>query len=430
MANNRTTFLIGAGTPLDLDLPQGIIKPSTQNITSEVCKPYRDYFNAKNPITIVKDIYDKLMTVYPPDHSNPYLYKQPPPYVHFEHLFHVLEMLYSYESVWNGKCHNADIFPVFAPFTRPDMKVDDNNLSSVMQQFVLRIMDIINGYDTIFREQQNKENEWYRNFYQQFGKNSDFFVLNYDTTIENSIADYEDGFESDSKQSIFKRFNPTRLFENPKKISTINHLHGCINYYYSSYKDINEDVYTYLFHDLYKYPDYATVKKLMEGRGQSQPTNQSGETYYSSPIITGLRKTDKLTGIPFDFYHSNLTNCITRNSRLVINGYSFGDLYCNKLLNRMNLLHGGQRRIVLINFLNIPKRDRLDGGYWLSQEMGSFLCRVMEIGTFNEAMKQLYKNEDKKSGALYSDNGCLMVLPKGFKHAAKYSNNIESFLNS
>ena len=29
MENNRTTFLIGAGTPLDLVLPQDVIKPST-----------------------------------------------------------------------------------------------------------------------------------------------------------------------------------------------------------------------------------------------------------------------------------------------------------------------------------------------------------------------------------------------------------------
>lgn len=29
MENNRTTFLIGAGTPLDLVLPQDVIKPAT-----------------------------------------------------------------------------------------------------------------------------------------------------------------------------------------------------------------------------------------------------------------------------------------------------------------------------------------------------------------------------------------------------------------
>ena len=38
MENNRTTFLIGAGTPLDLVLPQDVIKPSTTEITNDVRK--------------------------------------------------------------------------------------------------------------------------------------------------------------------------------------------------------------------------------------------------------------------------------------------------------------------------------------------------------------------------------------------------------
>lgn len=50
MIDNRTTFLIGAGTPLDLDLPQGTIKPSTRNITDEVCSPYTDYLDPSNSI--------------------------------------------------------------------------------------------------------------------------------------------------------------------------------------------------------------------------------------------------------------------------------------------------------------------------------------------------------------------------------------------
>lgn len=430
MANNRTTFLIGAGTPLDLDLPQGMIKPSTQKITTEVCKPYTDYLNENNPITIVQDIYDKLMAAYPPDRSNQFLKKQPVPNVHFEHLFHVLEMLYSYDRVWKGECHNPKIYPIFAPFTHPDMTFDGNIVRTVMEQFILRIMNIINEYDEVFQKQKITENEWYRNFYKGFGKNSDFFVLNYDTTIEHSIVNYEDGFESDGIQNAFKRFNPRRLFENPDGLSTVNHLHGCINYYFSSYKNANEDVYTYLFHDLYKYPDYVTVKHMVEGRGRSQPVNQSGENYYSSPIVTGLRKTDKLNCVPFDFYHANFTNCIIRNSRLVIAGYGFGDLYCNQLLERMHFLHGDQRRIVVITYWDIPKMFRSNGGHWLSQPMGGFLCRAAGIGAYDGVIEQLYENENKATGALYSDNGCLMVLPNGFKHAAKCSNEIESFLNS
>ncbi len=430
MAINRTTFLIGAGTPLDFDLPQGYISPSSGNITKEVCKPYENYLNENSPITIVQDIYDKLMEVYPPDVSNPFLSGKPEPFIHFEHLFHVLEMLYSYHWVWENKSHNPKMFPVFAPFTLSAMNFDGNVLSSVMKQFVLRIMDIIDGYNSFFQKQQNKENEWYRTFYRRFGNNSDFFVLNYDTTIETSIEDYEDGFEHDGIQDKFRRFNPKRLLENPENKSTVNHLHGCINYYFSSYKDINEDVYTYLSNDLYKYPDYESVKNLMLGRSQGQPSNQSGETYYSSSIITGLRKTDKLNCVPFDFYHSNLSNCIVRNSQLVIAGYGFGDLYCNQLLERMHFLHGNKRRIVFIDLWTIPKGYRYHGGYWLSEELGRFLCRAAGCNMFDEVIEQLYRNEDKKTGALYSDNGCLMVLPKGFKHAAHCTNEIEAFLNS
>ena len=268
MENNRTTFLIGAGTPLDLDLPQGVIKASTSNITDDVRRPYTDHLTQGDTITIVDDIYNQLMCTYPPDCSNPYSW------------------------VWSRNSKNPNLYPVFAPFIQPNISFDADTLHSVMDQFILRIMDIVNGYD--FNIMKEQANEWYWKFYQRFAENSDFFVLNYDTTIEKSIENYEDGFEPDGIQNVFLRFNPKRLFENPNGLSTINHLHGCINYYFQSYKDLNKDIYTFLFHDLYKYPDYATVKGLMIGRGQSQPCTQSGETYYSSPIVTGLRKTDKL----------------------------------------------------------------------------------------------------------------------------------------
>lgn len=96
----------------------------------------------------------------------------------------------------------------------------------------------------------------------------------------------------------------------------------------------------------------------------------------------------------------------------------------------MNFLHGNQKRIVLIDFWDIPKGDRMHGGYWLNQNQGQFLCRMTNCGDFDGVIHQLYKNENSQTGALYSDNGCLMVLPKGFKHAATCSNEIVAFLNS
>ena len=166
MGNNRTTFLIGAGTPLDLDLPQGVIKASTSNITNDVRRPYTNYLTQGNTITIVDDIYNQLMSTYPPDCSNPYISETPTPYIHFEHLFHVLEMLDAYSWVWSKNSKNPNLYPVFAPFIRPNIEFDADTLHSVMDQFILRIMDIVNGYDSnIMKEQAN---EWYWEFYQRF----------------------------------------------------------------------------------------------------------------------------------------------------------------------------------------------------------------------------------------------------------------------
>lgn len=111
---DRISLLIGAGTPLDLPLPETIDFPSTGNITSKVCEPYRNFIDEKHPIQIVQAIYNKLMETYPPK-ANPFL-KDSKPYIHFEHLFHVLEMLDSYHWGWRGDCRNEAIFASLRTF--------------------------------------------------------------------------------------------------------------------------------------------------------------------------------------------------------------------------------------------------------------------------------------------------------------------------
>lgn len=424
----RTTFLVGAGAPLDLKLPNGYICPSTKNITADVTRDYINYLDRNVPITLGKDIYEKLMESFPPGNDNPWSDREPTPNIHFEHIFHVLEMLYSYAYVWDGTNKNPRIFPVFAPFTSANFNFHKEHLNQVMSQFIERIMDIVNGYDSYFR-QNDPENMWYREFYERFRKGSDFFILNYDTTIEESIGEYVDGFADDGIQSEFKRFNPSLLMADHGDISTVNHLHGCILYNFQRYADINQDAYTFRSEDFYKFSGYAEMKRR-RGSGRSPQSTQSGEQFFVSPIITGLNKTEKLNSLPFDFYHANLFNATLKNKRLVIIGYSFGDLYCNQLIERINFLHEKDKKIVLIDFWDIPKAERKwHGGYFLDQEKGRFICKASHIGDFDSAVADLYKNEDKQTGALYSSNGSLMVLPNGFKHAAKAIDAIISFLS-
>lgn len=431
MANDeRTTIIVGAGAPLDLDFSEGIMKPSTSNITKAVCKPYQNYLdsNPTSTISLVEDINARLSERFPPQHPLPWSSGGSSSNINFEQIFHVLEMLYSYDRVWQDACKAPRLYPVFAPFVKPDFKDDDfRHLSSVMKQFITTIMEIIGSYDKDFKQNIGRH-DWYVRFFKELDIGADIFNFNYDTTIEESVGTYEDGFEKQNDEETFMAFNPKRLLANPDGLTTINHLHGCINYYFESYKDINHDVYTNLLHDLYKYDSYETVLDKMIGRGQSQPTTQSGESYYAAPIITGLRKTDKLNSSPFDFYHTKLVESITNNPKLIIVGYGFGDYYCNQLLERMYALHGAACRIVLIDFWDIPEdMYKWHGGYGLSEELGTFICKMMHNGMFDSAVAELYANKLAK-GFFTSNNSCLMAFPKGFKDAAKNIEEIKSFL--
>lgn len=106
-------MVMGAGVPLGFQLPAGVTVPSTWNITTEVRKDYQSVFQA-TPVTVVEDIYQHLLANLPAP-VDP-LAPNSQPYVHFELLFHVMEMYLSYAKVWGGNNNNPDIYPIFAPF--------------------------------------------------------------------------------------------------------------------------------------------------------------------------------------------------------------------------------------------------------------------------------------------------------------------------
>ena len=58
-------MIMGAGAPLDLTLPTGLIWPSTINITAEVRKPYDMILTQGKTTDMVERIYQHLMKVFP-----------------------------------------------------------------------------------------------------------------------------------------------------------------------------------------------------------------------------------------------------------------------------------------------------------------------------------------------------------------------------
>lgn len=425
--NQRVTMIMGAGAVLDMNFPADKITPTTWKITEEVAlKPYRDIFDDSREITVVNDIYEVLIQQFPVD-KNIWWEDGLSPNINFEIVFHVIEQLLSYESVWSGNNKNPCMYPYFAPFTKQNFEFNRKDLSAVRSEFILRVMRIVNDYNEYFRKDKGKEN-WYRYFFKSEFK-WDVFNFNYDTTVEQSLGEFEDGFEQipGRADAIFR---PKKLMENKDKLSTINHIHGCINYYYKDHS--NDDIFETDIHDLYKYPSFDEVEDRMIGRGQSNPVSQNNEEYIAGPIITGLRKTEKLICMPYDFYHGNLHKAIVGSNSMVIVGYSFGDLYVNNLIKRMHAIWRGKERIVLIDKWsseNMEYRTDLEkylqilpGGELEFIELMSGCTYVGELSGF------LFPSN--YHSPKYSKNGNLMLVVCGMKEASVMRPEIYDFLKS
>lgn len=425
---NRTTVIVGAGLPLNLSLPESIIYPSTKYITDAVIADYPDYskFNSKATPTsdIVSRFYNYLCANYP-------IRGKGVRNINFEQVFHCMESYLSFSRSWSDSCANTDICPVFGPFTAPSVSFDAHEISCVMSQFLLRIMDIVAEYNNYFEGEKLGKEKWLTDFILSLGT-TDVFNFNYDTMFESVYGEgrYEDGFELTSKTSDYQIFNPSKLMNVKDGKSTVNHLHGCINYYHPD--NPNAHVNELRFEDWVKFPDYQEVMKRMIGRSQSQPHSQSKETIYNGPIITGLNKTAKLNCVPFDFYHANLVNSITKSNKLLIIGYSFGDLYCNQLIQRMNLIHGGKARVCIIDYFNLFENSRYGFNQYvydcMSQDFGNTLCIYSDTTMFTEALTTLQPLD--KTVMMKSPSGRLLLGADGLQSAVKQTDEILAFLNS
>jgi hypothetical protein len=131
---------------------------------------------------------------------------------------------------------------------------------------------------------------------------------------------------------------------------------------------------------------------------------------------------------------------------LLLIGYSFGDVYINHVIERMELIHGDKKRIVLIDWWPIDKeiekitdqnekegliKDNMKFCTYednFNHELSEFLCRMTGKTILEDAVKS-FKSYDR-SGPMVSTNGCLMLFIGGFKAASEHKEIIYDFLNS
>lgn len=411
---NGVTIIVGAGAVLDFD-HKGIF-PSVKNITDEVLKlNIQKVDGGERPL--LREINDyivgKLNQV-----GRPEINRLNPPQLNFESLLHVIEMCIAYSGCWSKEYISWLAFPEFGTLIQPDKFLKDiHTYDYIRGAYGLQktVMSIINQYDTSFCEDKSAE-QWYRDFWKSLSGISNIFNLNYDNTIENSLGEYEDGFPPIKDGEDYSRFSAKRYYENRRGVSTIAHLHGHI-----LFSEAREYPFDYSVRDMVKNRDYQTACKNRIG-GQFPPSNQAKEEYVQPYIVSGSRKTEKITFAPNNVYLSDLTRKVIENSRLMVIGYSFGDLYLNEILGLGMAVHGDNFKVVIIDkfpaYINSDPSLFQHVAHICNPQEYRFVSRLSENRISVEVGQEVFPLIVGDYGVpVVSTNGKLMMCINGFKDA-------------
>ena len=411
---NGVTIIVGAGAVMDFD-HKGIF-PSVKNITEEVLKlKIQKVAGGERPL--LREINDyilgKLNQVGRPE-INRYI----PPQLNFESLLHIIEMCIAYSGSWHKEYLSWISFPEFGTLIQPDVFLKDiQTYDYIRAAYELQktVMSIVNQYDTSFSENMSSE-RWYRDFWKSLSGRSNIFNLNYDNTIENSLGEYEDGFPPIKDGEDYSRFSAKNYYENRRGVSTIAHLHGQI-----LFSEARSFPFEYSVRDMVKNRDYQTACKNRMAR-QQNPSNQAKEEYVQPYIVSGSRKTEKMTFAPNNVYLSDIARKVVENNRLMVVGYSFGDLYLNEILGLGMAAHEDDFRVVIID--KFP--SHINSYTSLFQHLAhrcnpqeyTFVSRLAKDGLYIEVGQTEFPLIVGEYGEpVVSKNGKLMMCIGGFKDA-------------
>lgn len=427
---NRTfkyiTTIIGAGAVLDFDYeyPNSII-PSTKNITNAIRElKVQDIDNKESDV--ISQVYNLVNNKFSYIYEKRGINKKYE--LNFEELYFLLESLLSYTETGVDYFSPSGCAPIsiLVCVCQELQRYYHVEYARALMHILKVIIDIIAQYDDHFRKNTDKEN-WYRIFWK--GKENiryDIFTFNYDTTIEQSIGDYEDGFEliANHKDKI-SAFQPQKLIQNQNNLSTIQHLHGCI--YYAERPTESTTIYS--CRDFFKMTSVNDALRYI-GLQQNDQT-QARESYINSPILVGLRKLDKMTYMPNSIYHANLVKALMKNRGLLVVGYSFGDLYVNQLMQRRLLMRGEDHRMVIIDCFPKYINSAIKLYRYMSDNKGQIVNFLrpfisFEFGDNLELTGIEFTSYDEP---IYSTDHKCMLLICGFKKAVElHADLIQDFL--
>ena len=280
-------------------------------------------------------------------------------------------------------------------------------LSLLMRSTIFTINELVAAYDSSAADYYSC---FFNTLERKCGCKFDIFNLNYDTWPQQVLTEYNDGFSEDIFQKDgtrypFKRFHPEVYLSNDD-INHIANMHGCILYGLPDFRveDGNRYAYDEPFRSMYKYDSYKAAEDYRKRSFYSDSSTQSGESYYTSNIITGLMKPDKVVESPLNTYLHGFYKALEQNEKLIVIGYGFSDIYINAALDMYLQAHRENHKSV-IGYVEKKKwNPRIDNSF---------------LGNGVYFLSRLFRNQrwyiTERKDLIVSDDKMTCYCPMGFK---------------
>lgn len=233
-----------------------------------------------------------------------------------------------------------------------DMEVcgyDENtNANELIHQINILLSSVVNS---IIAYNDEKPPKWFVSFFQTLttindcGTFYDFCILNYDTWIEESIADsgYIDGFEEimtvNNEKEEYRIFNKS-AFDEISNYNTLCHPHGCVKFGgILQSKDQSRD---HGDADIVLWDKPKSVSSYVK----QVPLDRNFESVLPL-IVTGKHKNRNFKVEPYKTYIEHLNRQLSLNQSILIIGYGFGDDHINKMIKNYGRNSG--RKLIIIS---------------------------------------------------------------------------------
>lgn len=164
-----------------------------------------------------------------------------------------------------------------------------------------------------------------------------WFTLNYDDLLERVSPAMADGFSpfGDDDPEVFVSNAFLNLIRREEYVC---HLHGSIFFGYSPEVHGSELVKLRTLDQAQKSYNLLTRPSYAQSREIADP----------GPLISGLRKADKLISHPYAYFHHALADELVSCQRLLIIGYGGSDFHLNFWIHRLKQYSGPDARIAVV----------------------------------------------------------------------------------